>query len=207
MPDLDGRDCTAGLDLSTTTDLSCLCLAVPDGKLVHLVPYFWAPAEQVRQRAFRDQVPYETWVRQGHIETTPGPDDRLRHHPRAHQRNRGRAEHQEHRYDPWNATGLVKDLIADGFNMVPVRQGFVSMSAPTKEFERRLLAGELNHRGNPILRWQANNVTVRTDPAGNLKPDKQKSADRIDGIVAAILALSALEQVPEAPQFQFFVLG
>ena len=80
------------------------------------------------------------------------------------------------------------------------------MSAPTKEFERRLLAGELNHAGNPVLRWMANNVTVRTDPAGNLKPDKQTSADRIDGIVAAILGLSALGEMPEQPIYQCFVL-
>src|SRR6185312_2637846 len=72
LPELRGRECAAGLDLSTTTDLSCFCLAVPDGRLVHLVPHFWAPSDQVRQRALRDQVPYEVWVRKGYIETTPG---------------------------------------------------------------------------------------------------------------------------------------
>ena len=164
LPELRGRECAAGLDLSTTTDLSCFCLAVPDGRLVHLVPYLWAPAEQVRQRALRDQVPYETWVREGYIETTPGASIdyeiiRTRVNEIADCANITTIA-----YDPWNATGLVKDLTADGFNMVPVRQGFVSMSAPTKEFERRLLAGELNHAGNPVLRWMANNVTVRTDP-------------------------------------------
>ena len=207
LPDISGRECTAGLDLSTTTDLSCFCLAVPDGRLAHLVPHFWAPAEQIRQRALRDQVPYETWGRQGYIETTPGASIdygiiRARINEIA-----DRANNRTIAYDPWNATGLVKDLTADGFNMLPVRQGFVSMNAPTKEFEQRLLAGELNHGGNPVMRWMANNVTVRTDPAGNLKPDKKISADRIDGIVAAILALSALVEVPERPEYQFFVPG
>ena len=76
--------------------------------------------------------------------------------------------------------------------MVPMRQGFISMNAPSKELERRLLAEEINHGGNPVLRWMADNVSIKTDPAGNLKPDKESSSDRIDGIVAVIMALAAM---------------
>lgn len=207
LPELEGRECVAGLDLSITTDLSCLCLAFPDGKLVHLAPYFWAPAEQVRQRALRDQVPYQTWVDQGFIETTPG---KSIDYAVIRKRINELAERVKIKcitYDPWNAHDLVKQLAADGFTMIPMRQGFVSLNAPTKEFERRLLAAELNHAGHPILRWMANNVTVKTDAAGNLKPDKESSADRIDGIVAAILALSGIGAAPEEKKYDIFFVG
>ncbi len=202
LPELEGRECHAGLDLSTTTDLSCLCLGFPDDKLVHLVPYFWAPAEQVRQRKLRGLVPYQTWVDQELLETTPGKSIDYAVIRKRINELAERVKIKSIVYDPWNAHDLTKQLTADGFNMVPLRQGFISLNAPTKEFERRLLAAELNHGGHPILRWMANSVTIKTDPAGNLKPDKESSADRIDGIVAAILALSAISTAPAEPRFQ-----
>jgi phage terminase large subunit-like protein len=94
-------------------------------------------------------------------------------------------------------------LTDDGVNMIPMRQGFISMNAPTKEFERRLLAQEINHGGNAVLRWMAD----KTDPAGNMKPDKQTSSDRIDGIVASILSLAALDLAPSEPEYQVFFAG
>ncbi len=91
--------------------------------------------------------------------------------------------------DRWNATQLSTQLSGDGFEMIGFGQGFASMSAPTKELERRVIAREINHGNNPVLRWMASNVSVKQDPAGNLKPDKSKSTERIDGIVAALMAL------------------
>lgn len=191
-PDLLGRECYAGLDLSSTTDLSALVLAFPVGSTLHLRAYFWCPEEGIRKRALRDQVPYESWVRDGLIEATPGAAIDYSC-IRAKINELG----QRYRitgiaYDPWNATQLVKDLTDDGVTMVPLRQGFVSMNAPTKELERRLLAEEINHGGNPVLRWMADSVVVSTDPAGNIKPNKAKATDRIDGIVAAIMALTGI---------------
>jgi phage terminase large subunit-like protein len=205
-PALEGRECDGGLDLSTTTDLSALVLTFRDGKTAHLLPFFWCPQDGIRKRSLRDAVPYDAWVRDGIIEATPGPTidyQVIREHINvlgARFRIRSIA------YDPWNATTLVKELADDGFNMIPVRQGFISMNAPSKEFERRVLAQELNHGGNPVLRWMADNVSVRTDPAGNLKPDKETSSDRIDGIVAAIISLAAMEQAPKEAEYTAFFL-
>ena len=108
-------------------------------------------------------------------------------------------------YDRWNATQLVTGLMDDGATMVPVGQGYASLSAPTKDWLARIAAGKVRHGGNPVLRWMASNLVVTQDPAGNLKPDKAKSTERIDGHAAAITALSRLtaphEPEPNAPGF------
>jgi phage terminase large subunit-like protein len=92
-------------------------------------------------------------------------------------------------YDRWGATALVTDMTEEGLTMVPIGMGFASMSAPTKEMEKLILGRKINHGNNPVLRWMFDNVMMKTDPAGNIKPDKEKSKDKIDGIVAAIIAL------------------
>ncbi len=101
--------------------------------------------------------------------------------------------------DRWNATHITTQLTDDGFTVVPFGQGFKSMSGPTKELEKLVLEGKLFHGGNPVLRWMASNVAVKQDPAGNLKPDKQKSNDRIDGVVALVMALGRAIVQPEGP--------
>jgi phage terminase large subunit-like protein len=93
-------------------------------------------------------------------------------------------------YDPWNATQLAVQLQQDGVVMVPVRQNFGGLTAATKEFEKFVLGRAVRHGGNPVLRWMVSNVTVTQDPAGNLKPDKKKSTEKIDGVVAAIMAIA-----------------
>jgi phage terminase large subunit-like protein len=99
--------------------------------------------------------------------------------------------------DRWNATQITTQLAGDGFEMVPFGQGFASMSAPTKELEKLVIEGKVNHGGNAILRWMASNVSVETDAAGNLKPSKKKSTERIDGIVAMVMALGRAMVGPE----------
>lgn len=92
-------------------------------------------------------------------------------------------------YDRWNATMMVQALQDDGFTMVPFGQGFKDMSLPTKELMRIVLERNLNHGGHPVLRWSMDNAYVRTDPAGNLKIDKEKSTEKVDGAVALVMAL------------------
>ena len=90
-----------------------------------------------------------------------------------------------------------------GLKVVPMRQGFMSLSEPTKEFERLIVSGKLAHGGNSCLAWQANNVTVRHDPAGNIKPDKGKAQrHKIDGIVAAIMAIGRASLQPEGSIYE-----
>ncbi len=188
--ELEGRPCFAGLDLSATTDLSALVLVFPnDDDSVTLLSRFWMPADNAEKRERRDRVPYQTWARQGHIELTPGnviDYDRIKH--RIDELGR-RFNIREIAVDRWNATQLILQLQGDGYDVVPFGQGYKDMSAPTKLFESLVISGRLGHGGHPVLRWMASHVSVETDAAGNLKPSKKKSTDRIDGIVAAIMAL------------------
>lgn len=189
LPDLTGRPCFAGLDLSTTTDITALVLAFPDGPRLHLLPFFWVPKEGITKRARRDRVPYDVWQRDGLIEGTEG---NVVDYDVIRKRINELAEKyqiKEIALDRWNATQLSTQLAGDGFDMIAFGQGYASMTAPTKELEKRVLGRELCHGGNPVLRWMASNVSVTNDPAGNIKPDKAKSTERIDGIVAAMMAL------------------
>jgi phage terminase large subunit-like protein len=192
LPDLAGRPCWAGLDLASTTDIAALVLAFApqaEGEPVHLLPFFWIPAESMVERERRDRVPYSTWVRQGLVEATPG---NVIDYGYIRQRINELAERYDVRevaYDPWNATQLSVELVGDGINMVEMRQGFASLSGPSKELLRLVLSQGVAHGGNAVLRWMADNVSARQDPAGNVKPDKAKSSGRIDGIVAAVMAI------------------
>ena len=192
LPVLDGRACFGGLDLASTTDIAALVLAFPagaEGEPVWLLPFFWIPAEAMVERERRDRVPYSTWVRQGLVEATPG---NVIDYGYIRQRINELAERYDVRevaYDPWNATQLSVELVGDGIPMVEMRQGFASLSGPSKELLRLVLSQGVAHGGNAVLRWMADNVSARQDPAGNVKPDKAKSTGRIDGIVASVMAI------------------
>jgi phage terminase large subunit-like protein len=187
--DLEGRDCFGGLDLSSTTDLSAFVLVFPADGWFDVLAYFWVPEEGARRRARRDRVPYQDWIREEYIEATPG---------EAIDYDRIRAKIQElgEKYrilsiaiDRWNATQLATQLQGEGFEIVAFGQGYASMTWPTKKLEEVVLSGRLRHGGNPVLRWMAGNVSIETDAADNWKPSKKKSRERIDGVVALIMAL------------------
>ncbi len=185
---LEGRPCWAGLDLASTRDLTALVLLFPDdGNAV--LPFFWAPRDGAHLRERRDRVPYAAWAREGHMELTPG---NVTDYAAVRERLRALREAYDIRelaFDRWAATQLVSQLRDDGLEVVPFGQGFASMSAPSKELEKLVLEGKLRHDGNPVLRWCATNVMVETDPAGNVKPSKSRSKEKIDGIVALVMAL------------------
>lgn len=189
LPDLTGLKCYAGLDLASTTDIAALVLAFSIEGKVHFLPFFFVPSEGIKRRSERDRVPYVDWVRQGLIIATDG---NVIDYDAIRAKINELAELyqiKEIAIDRWNATQLSTQLSGDGFEMIGFGQGFASMSAPTKELERRVLGREINHGGNPVLRWMASNVSIKQDAAGNMKPDKSKSTERIDGIVAALMAL------------------
>lgn len=190
--ELLGRPCYAGLDLARVDDLSALALLfppiTPDERWRALVR-FWVPEENIHVRARRDRVPYDVWRKQGFICATPGNATDFAFIESEVLASVRRFDVREIAFDRAFADSLVQRLMAEGVTMVPFGQGFLSMAAPTAELARLLLAGSLEHGGNPVLRWNASNVSVREDPAGNLKPDKERSVERIDGIVALIMAL------------------
>lgn len=192
MASLEGRDCYAGLDLSSTGDITALVLIFPprdeDEKFV-LLPYFWIPEETIPKRVKANSVPYDIWEKQGYIMSTEG---NVIHYDFIEKFIMDLSEKYhilEIAVDRWNATHVIQNLEDNGLTMVPFGQGFASMSAPTKEFYRLLMEGKIIHGSHPVMRWMAGNVVVDTDPAGNIKVTKAKSKEKIDGIVAAIMAL------------------
>lgn len=192
MASLEGRDCYAGLDLSSTGDITALVLIFPprdeDEKFV-LLPYFWIPEETIPRRVKANSVPYDIWEKQGYIMSTEG---NVIHYDFIEKFIMDLSEKYhilEIAVDRWNATHVIQNLEDNGLTMVPFGQGFASLSAPTKEFYRLLMEGKIIHGGHPVMRWMAGNVVVDTDPAGNIKVTKAKSKEKIDGIVAAIMAL------------------
>ncbi len=194
---LEGAECFGGLDLASNYDIAALELYFPDGPNgpgIHpaespVLSFFWIPEDNMRRRSDRDKQDYEVWVRQGLVETTPG--DVIDY---AFIRRRinelGEQYHiREIAVDRWNATQTIIELGNDGFTMVPFGQGMRDMTFPTKELMRLVLQRRLAHGGNEVLRWMASNVAVRQDPAGGLKPDREKSGQKIDGIVALVMAI------------------
>lgn len=189
---LEGRDCYAGLDLSSTGDITALVLIFPprnsDEKHI-LVPYFWVPEETIPQRVKANSVPYDVWEKQGHLLATEG---NVIHYDFIEKFicDIGAKYHiLKIAVDRWNATQMIQNLEGAGFTMVPFGQGFASMSTPTKEFYRLLMEGQIIHAGHPVLRWMAGNVVIETDAVENIKVTKAKSKEKIDGIVASIMAL------------------
>ena len=200
---LEGRDCYGGLDLSSTGDITALVLMFPprdeDEKYI-LLPFFWVPEETIPQRVKAASVPYDIWERQGYLLSTEG---NVIHYDFIEKFINDLAEKYhicEIAVDRWNATQMIQNLEGDGFTMVPFGQGFASMSGPTKDFYRLLMEGQIIHGGHPVLRWMAGNVVVDTDPAGNIKVTKAKSKEKIDGIVAAIMALDRCIRNQTEPQ-------
>lgn len=189
---LEGRVCYAGLDLSSNRDITALVLVFPpeaEGDPYRILPRFWIPQDNLRERVERDRVPYDVWLRQGFVTATPGDVIDYRYILEEIDELGQRYDIAEVAFDRWGATKIVQDLEEMGANVVAFGQGFASMSPPTKELETLILQRRIAHGGNPVLAWMAANVVVREDPAGNLKPDKSKSIEKIDGVVAMIMGL------------------
>jgi phage terminase large subunit-like protein len=152
-------------------------------------PYFWIPGDKMLERERKDRVPYSAWARDGLIQVTDG---NVIDYGFIVEKINALGEIYDIReiaFDRWGAFQVSAQLAGAGFTMAQFGQGYVSMSAPTKELLRIVLDGKLAHGGNPVLRWMADNIVVSQDPAGNVKPNKEKSRDKIDGIVAGIMAL------------------
>ena len=190
--ELIGRECYGGLDLSSTMDITALVLVFPprtEAEIYMILPYFWIPEENMRLRVRRDHVPYDVWEQQGFLKTTEG---NVIHYGfiEAFIEELGMRYHiKEIAFDRWGAVQMVQNLEGLGFTVVPFGQGFKDMSPPSKELMKLTLEKKLAHGGHPVLRWMMDNIFVRTDPAGNIKPDKEKSTEKIDGAVATVMAL------------------
>ena len=198
---LRGRICYGGLDLSSNIDITAFVLVFPPqqpGDRWQVLCRFWVPEEAIRERSKRDRVPYKAWLRQGYITSTPGDVIDYDFIVTDILDLAERYDLQEIAFDRWGATKMIQDLRKVELTVAQFGQGFASMSGPMKELERLIVAGLLAHGNNPVLTWMADNLVARQDPAGNIKPDKEKSIEKIDGMVALIMALArAIVHEPE----------
>ena len=210
--DLKGRKCYGSLDLSATTDLTAFALVFPpkdgdpnDDGVYDVVIYYWAPEDGIDRRSRIDHVPYEVWAREGLIRSIPGAaidTRRVRDDILALSKQ---YDIREIAYDRWGARQIAGELGEEGLTVIDFGQGYRDMSGPTKDLLRYVLSGRLRHGGHPVLRWNADNLVVTQDPAGNIKPDKIKSTERIDGAVTVIMALgrAVANRASAAPRVRF----
>lgn len=197
------RSCIAGVDLSSTIDLTALVLLFPprdDEAYYAILPFFWMPEARVRERELRDKVPYSQWIKRGFITATPGESVDYRSVAAKIRWAAELFELHEIVLDPWNSRQLASGLIDEGFTCVELRQGFQSLTAPTKQLFQLYLDRKLRHACNPVLYWNASCVTTKSDGNDNIrfiKPDRAKDSKRIDGMAALVNALSRVnEAVP-----------
>ena len=189
---LAGRICYGGLDLASTTDITAFVLVFPpisEDDFYYILPYFWIPEETIPLRVRRDHVPYDLWERQGFLLTTEG---NVVHYGFIENFIDGLGKKfniREIAFDRWGAVQMSQNLEDLGFTLVQFGQGYKDMSPPTKELMKLTLEQKLVHNGHPVLRWMMDNIFIKRDPAGNIKPDKEKSTEKIDGAVALIMAL------------------
>lgn len=191
VPNTDGKPCFLGLDLASKTDLTAAVMLFPwDNDSYIVKPHFFIPEESMYEAIEKQSIPYDVWERDGYITATPGNviDYEFL---KAYINKMGKQYRiEEIAFDPWNSSQIAVDLQNDGHKMVEVRQGYKSLSEATKELEALVLSKRLIHGDHPVLTWNMDNLVVTTDPAGNIKPDKAKATQKIDGAVAMITGLA-----------------
>lgn len=198
-----GKRCWIGLDLAATTDVAAAVAWFKDRKGHRMLPRFWLPEAALEGREASNRARWQEWAKRGIVIITPGSVldyERIR----ADLNTWGdKFDVKEVAIDPWNATQLATQLVDDGFEVTFVRTGFASISAATKEFEKLVLGRELTHPGDPCLDFMVENVAVEMDASGNLKPSKKAAAEKIDGVVAGIIALARVIQSPAAKKSKY----
>lgn len=189
---LKGCTCWGGLDLANVSDMTAFVLIFNENDRFQLLPFFWIPEDTLREKVKSSNASFDAWVSAGYVTMTPGNVTDYDFVQADILRICQMYDVQSIAYDRWNSSQTVIDLQNEGLNMSPFGQGYGSMSTPTKEFERLVLTQQIEHFGNPVLRWQLASVAIATDPAGNIKVDKRKSSQKVDGIVSAVEALAQL---------------
>jgi phage terminase large subunit-like protein len=189
LNDYRGQVAFAGLDLASVRDVSAFVLLIPEDDRFTIIPYFFAPKDNAFIRSRRDQVDYIGWEKEGLMELTEGDVTDYNYIKKRIQEVAEIVNIKSIAYDRWNASQLVIDLSELGLPMESYGQGFASMNNPCKSLEKLVLGKQINHGGNKVLRWMCSNLAMKSDPAGNIKMDKSKSSEKIDGMVALVMAL------------------
>jgi len=193
IPELKNKQCFGGLDLASTSDINALVLLFFHNEQYYVLPFFWLPEDAVKD-AKRHNVPYDVWVKQGHLSVTPGnvtDYDFIR--AKVNELN-DLYDIYSIAYDRYNSSQLVNNLLDDGFVMTPFGQGYQSMSNPTKELERLVKKEKVIHGGNPVLRWMNDNVEIQTNATLDIKitKDRDNQYRKVDGMVSLVMALGEM---------------
>lgn len=199
---LAGRPCYGGLDLSSKIDMTSFVLLFPPDDINRkwiVLAWFWIPEERIKERVLNDRVPYDIWVKQDYLKTTPGNVIDYAFIEKKILELANMFDIQEIGFDPWNAMQTAIRLGDEGLTMVEIRQGFRSMSPPMKEIEQLVRGKKILHNGHPVLRWNFGNVETKTDENDNIRPVKSKSTERIDGVVAMINAMARAMLLTKKP--------
>lgn len=189
---LRDRRCYGGLDMSSTQDITAFALIFPpekEGEKTIVRPFFWCPEETIKQKTQQENIHYEQWVKSGVLEVTRG--SRIDHElirKRINEEGR-RYGLKEIAYDRFQAEQLGNQLDEDGFEVFPVAQSFGTMNECSKEFERLIAEEQIEHDGNPLMRWMIANCIVEENAREEIRPTKRKSKGKIDGVIAAVLAV------------------
>ena len=196
------RRCWGGLDLSSTQDLTAFVLIFEPTEVDpvwRMVEWFWLPGDELHHKSDQDRVPYTVWRNEGHLQVTEGKAINRLAVVKVIAEAMSTYELQSIAYDRWRIEDLKMILDQEGINLplIPFGQGFKDMAPAVDELERKILAGNIKHQGNPVMTWCAANAIVSTDPAGNRKVTKEKSSGRVDGIVAAVMAIGAINKESE----------
>ena len=199
---LKGMTSYGGLDLSSTSDITAFVQVYPDEEDdIRVLCRFWIPEDTLEilphYRSPDDAKHIRQWVKDGYIEATPGNVIDYDFIFAQIEKDADDFDIDQIAFDRWGAARVVQVLEKQGMQMVQFGQGFASMNPPMKELERLVLSKKIHHGNNPVLTWMADNLVARVDPAGNIKPDKEKSREKIDGIVALIMALDLALRHPE----------
>jgi phage terminase large subunit-like protein len=196
----EGRRGYCALDLGSVSDITAAVWAFEPkapGERTILVPRFWVPADKVAERD-SPRTPYKRWVESGALLTTPGNVTDYDFIEHSILEDSSAFGCQALGYDPWNATQVAVHLQEQGLPAQEFRQGYGSMGAPSKEVERLFMSGQLEHGNHPVLEWMFGNATYRKDPAGNIKPDKERAAEKIDGVVATVMVIGLMTKADES---------
>jgi phage terminase large subunit-like protein len=202
---LAGLDCYGGLDLASTGDFCAFSLYFPEVDSV--ITRYYLPEEAVKKRNDTAGANIRDWVRQGLIIETEGNVTDYNYIKTDILDLAEQFDIKEIAFDRFNSSQLIIELQNEGLTLYPFGQGFVSMSAPTKELERLIKVGRLKHGNNPVTRWQMGNIMLRRDPADNIKIDKAKSGDKVDGPVSIVMALGTYMQEAAKGEGDFWFIS
>jgi phage terminase large subunit-like protein len=192
MDELRDKECWIGLDLASVADITAMvCLFNDVNGRQYYKPFFFAPKNAVKERGKKDGVDYAKWAREGYLILTDGGAGKATDYKYIKEKILWLCENTNVKnvaFDKWNSSSLINELNDLCVPTAPYSQGIASMSFPTKEFERDVLQGNLAHDGNPIMSWMLRNVELSFDTNDNVKIDKKKSTQKVDGPVAAVMA-------------------